>query len=312
MLGSLIGLMAAMSFAPPAIPGSAPATIFSQSLPVQAAMVSPRRLTVVRTPRRKDPDNLGVVVTGNSAFVADVASGGVLFAKAPHDVHSIASLTKLMTALVLLDTDKGLDGELTFQASDFDNQSKPVFAVGDTVTRREAFTALLVGSVNASGEALVRTSGLSREQFILRMNQKAKDLHLPSFTFVDVTGLETGNRGNAADVAALTTIALRQDEIRKAANLPEVVVTPRGGKPLGIKSTNLLLDSFLYKNPYKIIGAKTGSLPDAGYNLAQVTRDAKGHEVVAVLLDSDNHFSRYRDVKIMTAWAFDSFEWLNQ
>lgn len=279
-----------------------------QPQPVQAALLAARS-RVVRTPHKKDLGNLGVEVTGNSAFVADVASGGVLFSKNPHDLHSIASLTKLMTALVLLDTDKGLDGDVTFQASDFDNQSKGVFAIGDTVSRREAFAALLVGSVNVSGEALVRTSGLARDQFIARMNQKAKDLQLRSFNFVDVTGLETGNRASAADVAALLTIALRQTEIGKVANLPGVIITPRGGKPLDIKTTNLLLDSFLNKTPYKIIGAKTGSLPDTGYNMAQVTRDANGHEVVAVLLDSDNHFSRYRDVKVMTAWAFDSFSW---
>ena len=59
----------------------------------------------------------------------------------------------------------------------------------------------------------------------------------------------------------------------------------------------------------KIVGAKTGSLPEAGYCLAQVTRNKEGHEVVAVLLDSDNHFSRYSDVKALTYWAFDSFTW---
>lgn len=309
MLASLLGLMAAMSMNPPAIPGASAATVYGQALPVQTTVSDRVQMKAMRTPRKKDLGNLGVDISGKSGFVADVKSGGVMFAKAPHDLHTIASLTKLMTAMVLLDTDKGLTGEVTFEEKDFDHQSKPVFAVGDTVTRREAFAAMMVGSSNAASEALVRTSGLTRDAFIARMNQKAKELRLPSFTLVDVTGLETGNRASAADVAALLTIALRQPEVREVASLPNVEIVSKGGKKIEVKTTNLLIDSFLNKDPYKIVGAKTGSLPDSGYNMAQVTRDANGHEVVAVMLDSDNHFSRYRDIKVMTGWAFDSFVW---
>jgi D-alanyl-D-alanine carboxypeptidase len=73
--------------------------------------------------------------------------------------------------------------------------------------------------------------------------------------------------------------------------------------------TNNLLSSYLNQDPYKIIVGKTGSLPEAGYCLGQVTRLPGGHEVIAVVLGSDNHFSRFQDVKALTGWAAETFRW---
>ena len=316
MLGNLLGLMAVMSLGPAPEPGISPLYIYGQSVPINVNLVireTPKPVTVEKPepPKKKDADNLGLVTSGRSAFVADVASGGILYAKAPHDAMPIASITKIMTALVVMESDTKLQGDLTFDSNDFDHEGKPVFVAGDTISRKDAMRALLVGSVNAAANAFARTSDMTREAFIMRMNDKAKEMHLMSMKFVDASGLDTGNKASAADVAALLTIALRDPEIRQIMSLPSVTVVTRAGKTYDVKTTNLLLDSFLNKNPYKVIGAKTGSLPDSGYNLAQVTRDGKGHEVVAVLLGSDNHFSRYRDVKALTSWAFDSYVWPN-
>jgi D-alanyl-D-alanine carboxypeptidase len=134
-------------------------------------------------------------------------------------------------------------------------------------------------------------------------------LGLNSLHFVDPTGLDEGNRGNAADIAALLTIAIRQAEIREAMQEPFVILTTKTARQYTIDSTNLLMSSYLNKAPYRIIGAKTGSLPNTGYNLAQVTSNGDGDEVVTVLLGSNNHFSRYSDVKALTAWAFDAYRW---
>jgi len=142
-----------------------------------------------------------------------------------------------------------------------------------------------------------------------RMNQKAKELNLPSLYFVEPMGLDPGNKGSAADVAALITIVLRREEIRDILDDPSADIKTADGRQYIIKSTNLLLPTYLNKTPYKITGAKTGSLPEAGFCMAQVTRNADGNEVVAVLLGSDNHFSRYNDIKALTGWAFESFTW---
>lgn len=313
MLQNLLGIMAVMALAPAPAPHLNPITLYGQAVPIQPVLAVQAQgqpiKAVPRPPKKKNQNNLGLVTTGKSIFVADVASGGILYAKAPHDVHPIASITKLMTALVVMESDNKLAGDLTFVDGDFDNESKPIFAAGDTISRQDALRALLVGSVNAAGEALARTSGLTRQEFIDRMNDKAKEMNLASMVFVEPTGLSSGNQANAADVAALITIALREPDIRSVLDEPEATIKTRANKEYKVESTNLLLTSFLNKPPYKIIGAKTGSLPEAGFCMAQVTRDAKGHEVVAVILGSDNHFSRYRDIKALTGWAFNSYEW---
>ena len=104
--------------------------------------------------------------------------------------------------------------------------------------------------------------------------------------------------------------ALQYNETREITEQSKIEVR---GKKLDrsylIKSTNLLLDSFLNKEPYHIVAAKTGSLPEAGYCLAQAVRNKEGHELIAVTLGSENHFSRYQDVKALLGWGFDAYTW---
>lgn len=297
MIDSLIGLFAVISLISPA--HAAPSI-----RPLPVAPDAPRAMP----PKRRRPESFGIDATSQSVFVADIATGSVLYAKKPHVVRSIASLTKLMTAMVFLDTKPNLDEPVTFQEEDFDAESKAVFLVGETMTKREALQALLVGSVNAAGNALARTS-LGRDAFVQKMNDKAKELKLTSPVFVEPTGIDPRNRANAADVAAMLSIAMTYPDIRATAALGQVTIHGKSGKEYLLKSTNLLIDSFLNHAPYHIVGAKTGSLPQAGYCMAQITGDQAGHQIVVVGLGSDNHFSRYQDIKAVTAWAFDTFEW---
>jgi D-alanyl-D-alanine endopeptidase (penicillin-binding protein 7) len=297
---SFLGFLAALTLVNPAS-----AATVSRPLPrvpeVQAAQ------PVVK-PVKKDVRRLGVATSGKGVFAADAKTGTVLFAKHPHDVMPIASLTKLMTAMVFLDTKPDLDTKLTIQREDFVDEGKAVFNVGDVMTEREALEALLVGSVNVAGNALARVS-LGNEAFVKAMNEKARSLKLASPVFVEPTGIDPRNRANAADVAAMLTTALGYPEIRALASKPEADAKTQTGKAYAVPSTNLLLASFLNRKPYQIIGAKTGSLPEAGYCMAQLTRDANGNEVVVASLGSANHFSRFQDIKSVTAWAFDAYEW---
>ena len=76
-----------------------------------------------------------------------------------------------------------------------------------------------------------------------------------------------------------------------------------------VVSTNWLISSYLNKKPYRIILAKTGTLPAVGFNMAQVTQRANGEQIVAVQLGSKNAFSRFSDIKALTAWAFGNYRW---
>lgn len=301
MLDAILNLFIALTFASPAH-----ATTSTMSSVVR---VAPAPVIVVAPPKKRLPERIGVATTGRAAFVADVASGNVLYGKHAYDVLPIASLTKLMTAMVLMDSNADMNQTLVFAADDMPSEGSAVFAPGDVVSREDALKAMLVGSVNEAGNLLARTSSDGTTSFIATMNAKAKSLRLASPVFVDPTGLDPDNRANAADVAAMLSLAMSYPELRKISDLATVMIPTGSGKQKIVKSTNLLLTSFLNKAPMQIIGAKTGSLPQVGYNMAQLTRDEKGHEIVVVGLGSPNHFSRYQDVKAMTAWAFETYQW---
>ncbi len=283
--------------------------------PAQAATVRPM-LPIARPalparpvgPTKRRAEDLGVETTDKAAFIADVTTGKVLYEKNAHDVMPIASLTKLMTIMVYLDTKPDLSQPLTFEEGDFDGEGEAVFIPGETITQGEAVKALLIGSVNAAGSALARTS-LGRDAFIKAMNDKARELHLSSPVFVEPTGLDPQNRSDVADVAAMLSIAVSYPEVRQAVSMPSIDIHGKTGKSYHIVSTNLLLGSYLNAKPYKIIAAKTGSLPEAGFCLAQITQDSAGHQIVVASLASSNHFARFQDVKALTAWAFKAYQW---
>lgn len=261
-------------------------------------------------PRKMDIERLGIEVSAESASVIDVATGHVLFAKDAYKPHPIASLTKLMTAMTLLDQHLDMEERLTVTAEDDPREGKTVLPIGGTFTRGELFRALLIGSVNIAGNTLARTSPGGMEAFVQKMNTKASELHLLQGVFVEPTGLEPANQASAHDVAIMLRSALSYPEIRETTERLALTLPNRAtGKSIEISSTNLLLSSFLNKTPYRIVAAKTGSLPQAGYCLAQATRKDNAGEVIAVVLGSDNHFARFQDAKALTFWAFDAFRW---
>lgn len=301
MIGTLVGALFAFSVASPA----AAKTAFENALPQSA-----NKLAVVRkVPQKRRVESVGVKTSARSAFVADVASGRVLYAKDPHRVMPIASLTKLVTAMVFLDQHPDLSRTVAVAREDEDSETKQVFPVGETLTYGDVLKSMLVGSVNTSANILARSS-TGTENFVRAMNAKMKELGLRSPVFVDPSGLDSKNRANAADVAAIISTALSYPDIRSATENTNVTVTGKTlKKDYRIKSTNLLLSSFLNQKPYDIIAAKTGSLPNAGYCMAQVTKHADGQQIVAVELGSENTFSRFQDIKALTAWAFDTYTW---
>jgi D-alanyl-D-alanine endopeptidase (penicillin-binding protein 7) len=305
-LSHFVALLTAVSLNANPSPHAIPTTI--NPAPVRAAIVT----TAPMPPTKKRPESLGPVVTSRAAVVVDVASGSVLFAKDAKVTRSIASVTKLMTAMVVLDQGLNGEGTMTLEAGDFEETSS--FQISDTLTRRDAFKAMLTGSVNEIANAFARTSPGGREAFLQAMRAKSEMLGLASATFADASGVNRGSKASAVDVARLLRSALGYAEIREDTSrlgllVRTVAVNGAVSRPVNIKATNLLLTSYLNKEPYRIVAAKTGSLPDAGYCLAQTTENAEGRQIIAVTLGSVDHLSRFQDVKAMTGWAFETFAW---
>ncbi|MDE2020810.1 MAG: D-alanyl-D-alanine carboxypeptidase, partial [Patescibacteria group bacterium] len=297
--------------APAVVSSTQPAIAWNQ-LPV-AKYVSAPALSSEPKPTKKDAESFGVSVSARGAIVMDEASGDILFEKGARDPYPIASLTKLMTAMVFLDQHPNLDEEVAMDPSDSTTEGRSVFMPSERLTKREILRAALVESVNAAANALARLTGMTREDFLKAMNEKAKALGMQEANFADPVGLDPRSSASAHDVALALRAALSYPEIREAASMDKVKIKGLStGHMYEITTTNLLLTSFLNKAPYKIIAAKTGSLPEAGFCLAQVTEREPGEDVIAVVLGSDNHFDRFQDVKAMTTWAFDTFEWPQQ
>lgn len=301
MIDTFLGGLIALS-----LPAPAKVQTTLNPLPISANIERPDPPVA---PRKKRPESLGVKTTSPSVFVADVETGAVLFAKDPHRVMPIASITKLVTAMVFLDQKPDMKKTVVFTADDFDSESRSPFKPGDEITNEDLLRSLLIGSVNASANVMARTT-LGMDNFIVAMNAKVRSLNLKSPKLVEPSGINPENKANAADVAAILSIASSYPDIRRVTAQGDIDVALRNTKStVHILATNLLLKTYLNKDPYKIVAAKTGSLPEAGYCMAQLTKNAKGHEVVAVELGNDNHFSRYQDIKAVTAWAFETYEW---
>ncbi len=298
---SFLALTTVLTVREARIPAAQPVVI--QSLPVARYVPGPQ------PPTKKDPNSFGIETTARAAIAIDVASGEVLYEKNAETAYPIASLTKLMTAMTVLDQSSDMDEVITILREDEPKEGKSVFPQGERFTRRELLESLLIGSVNIAGDALARSGG-GMKSFLSAMNAKAQILGMRQAHFDDPTGLDSNNQASAHDVALALRAALHYPEIREITKISKIQLIGRAtAKPYLIDSTNLLLGSFLNRDPYRIIAGKTGSLPEAGYCLAQATRDKAGHEVIVVVLGSDNHFSRFQDAKALTFWTFENFRW---
>jgi len=301
-LGHLVALLTAASLQ---------ANASSHAIPLSIAARPLVELLLPPAPPVKAAEASAVPsVTAGSMIAVDVGSGEVLYAKDAEVKRPMASLTKLLTAMVVLDQGWQKEGLITVDARDF-VEARPEFYAGDTMTREEALHAMLVGSVNELANAFARNSEGGQEAFLEAMREKAAVLGLSNTSFEEPTGINSRNQSSAADVARVMRAALGYPEIREITTESVVLVTTQAGRKVKIDSTNLLLTSALNQDPLRIIAGKTGSLPEAGYCLAQVTQNEAGKQVIVVGMGSTDHFSRFNDVRAVTEWVLGAFTWQN-
>lgn len=303
MSSRIIALLTALALQANPVPGAIPSEL-------EAGNTPPQTQSAPASPTKIDPKNIGVKVTAISAIVADMGSGTVLYAKDAKIAHPIASLSKILTAMVVIDTGLHPDDQLVVYADDVEvGDGSTYLRGGESLPRGLALKVMLSQSANELANAFADAYPGGRVAFVAAMNEKAKQLGMASATFADPSGLSPQNAASALDVASMLRSASAYPEIRDAAQTATLTFQTTQGRSVKIASTNLLISSYLNKDPYSIIVAKTGSLPEAGFCLGQVTRGKEGHQVVAVVLGSADHFSRFQDAKALTGWAFDSYRW---
>ncbi len=248
------------------------------------------------------------LITAPSGILIDAMSGQCLWQREPDVILPIASLTKLTTALVFLDTRPDFTKEITITDEDSaDPEGSRLYVnTGETLTVGDLFYASLVGSANNATKALVRSTGLTTEEFVVRMNKKAEQLGLSHTVFHEVTGLDPQNTSTVSDYSRLASHAFRNDIIRRALNTEVYSFTTiNTKKPHRIKNT----DQLLFDSDLNLIGAKTGYLDEAGYTfVAQAERH--GHQLLVVLFKSTSSQQRFDEARALITWAEKNWIWL--
>ncbi len=235
------------------------------------------------------------------AMVVDQKTGEPLYAKNPDTATPIASITKLMTAMVSLDAGLALHEEVTIDAEDVDRlkHTRSRLAVGTTLTREELMHLALIASENRAAAALSRAYPGGREAFVAAMNRKARALGMENTHFVDGTGLSSGNRSTAADLVKLVDTAYRYPLIRKISTTGnyDVLLDGKQVRHLAFVNTNQLTR----REDWAIGVSKTGYINEAGHCLVMQAEIAQ-QKVIIVLLDSWGKLSRIGDANRIRKW----------
>lgn len=232
------------------------------------------------------------------ALVQDAASGETLIAKNQGAILPIASITKLMTAIVILDAGLNLEQRVAISGEDQDHVrgTRSRLRPGTVLTRNELLLLALMSSENRAAASLGRTYPGGTEPFVAAMNAKARALGMNDTRFVDPTGLSSSNVSSAQDLARLVAAAHGFPMIRQYSTRESVTVQSLG-RPLGYRNTNGLVRSAHWE-----IGlSKTGYISEAGRCLVMRVRLAS-REVIVVLLDSWGKFSRVGDANRIKKW----------
>ena len=250
----------------------------------------------LRTPVGYPPQDL--VLRSTAAVVEDQQTGELLIQKHARAVVPIASITKLMTAMVVLDAFENMEGKIRIQTEDIDRirHSRSRLPIGSEVSRADALLVALMASDNRAAAALGRTYPGGTSGCVAAMNAKARAMGLSETYFRDATGLSTGNVSSARDLLRLVEAAYQYGTIRVFTTRKHASI-PAGRRWITFYNTNQLID-----HPRWEIGlSKTGYLEEAGRCLVMQAQIAD-RSVLIVLLDSQGKLTRVGDANRIRKW----------
>jgi serine-type D-Ala-D-Ala endopeptidase (penicillin-binding protein 7) len=238
-------------------------------------------------------------VRSNLALVIDAEEGQTLFSKNANRVAPIASITKLMTAIVVLDAGSSLDELITIERADVDvrKHSASRLPVGARLARGDLLQVSLMASDNRAAAALARSYPGGTPACIEAMNHKAQALGMLSTRFMEPTGLSDGNVSNAEDLARLVQAARGYPKIREATTTDSWSLRLSSGRVLEFLNTNLLVG----RKTWDIGLSKTGYINEAGRCLVMEATIA-ARKVIIVLLDSWGKYTRLGDANRIRKW----------
>jgi len=263
---------------------------------------SARHKTVRKTARaairKVAADNGELNLRSNVALVVDQSNGQAVVAKNIDEVHPIASITKLMTAQVILDAQLPMAEQVLITEDDKDTErnSRSRLRVGAELSRADLLQLALLASENRAAHALGRTYPGGMPAFVAAMNQKARALGMTNSRFVDPTGLSSNNVSTASDLVKMVQSADRYALIREysTTSTHDVEVL---GRQVRFANTNRLVGS----DNWDISLSKTGFINEAGRCLVMQAK-IQGRPLTIVLLDSFGKFTRTADANRIRKW----------
>ncbi|MFM7203378.1 MAG: D-alanyl-D-alanine carboxypeptidase family protein [Myxococcota bacterium] len=264
---------------------------------------STQPLEAVKVPEFSEPTHKKgtPLMTSRSYVVIDAATHETLMARDAETPRSIASLSKLMSMMVYLDMAPDLNEIVEILPEDR-RGARPAHTrlqAGWKLTVRDLLQAGLLASENPAVEALARSTGLSRAEFVGMMNRKAQDLGMSHSIFFDASGLDANNTSTANDVARMVAAAARYPLIHQIDQMPgfDATVLNSGRKLAYVNSNRLARYGVL-----DVVAGKTGYISDAGYCLTLSVRTA-GRELLMVFLNAPSKAARFQDAARAAEWV---------
>lgn len=266
-------------------------------------------------PARVDSSEIESEIGSHAYVVMDRSTGKILTVKNENRQWPVASLTKLVTADVVLDYEVSMNALADVRNSDNVGGARLWVYDGDQFSVEDLFYATLVASANNAANALSRTTDLNRTSFLEQMNARAEELNLIRTEFVDPTGIELGNISTAREMARLSRDILARDEIRRftttASRYIDVVTQGTSKK---MTNTNWMLWKPAYDDVY-VTGGKTGYLIESGWNLVVTLRPNAydtDRELLLVVFGADSRADSFIDANRLADWAWETHEWQKQ
>lgn len=260
--------------------------------PVAEPELSSLELGLPRVHATRDSE----LAQAESVLLWDTETNVILFERGGFVRRPLASITKLMTAMVALDYGIEWDQEMAIRLDEYGAGGQLLLHPGETVTMQDLFHASLVGSANNATLAYVRGLGIDQQEFVRMMNRKAIELGLEQTDFVDVTGLSPHNVSTAYEVARLAEHAFsKYPRIAEATSQAAYTFTIGGsGREHTIRTTNKLIS----EEGIHVTGSKTGYLYEAGWCLVVQGSEALEHRI-AVVLGSPSEDASFDDTQTL-------------
>ena len=256
------------------------------------------------------PNNWPEIRTWPASSTLVISSkGGTLLSQGSYQLRPIASLTKLVTALIVLDTHPNWSAEYTLKNEDQRYGNIIYIYPGEVVTVKDLWVASLLASDNTATEALIQAVGLNDEMYPQKVEELAKKLNINSdLRLIEPTGLNPDNQASARAMATIVNAALSQPDIQKTLLLDKYeIITQKGRRQLVTNTDGFIQGSVAIPDSWQILGGKTGYLDEAGYCFAALWRNDQGEELVTVVLGAPTKEGRFTITKDLLDYITEKY-----